>query len=331
MNNLSIVGTSSLSVLNGQANIESLYTNTLTEETKRSYMSTIKEFFGISSLNELSIEMIQAVDPYKANEWAEKMTDKGNSPATVNKKLSALQNFYSFLCRRTIGLMTYNPFSTSEGCIRFKNAIKNYSDKRALAPEEVVALIKSIKFPKDKTSSKYKLSLRDLIVIELLVTTGMRRAELTNINIGDIKILYGRNVVEITGKGDKTRPMIISKSIKKDIDNYIISRGLTYRDSEMPLITNHTSNGEENAFVTEMTIYRIVKKYADKSGIGVDDIAPHNLRHTFCTQSISMGVDIHSVQDLMGHTNVETTRRYEHLVRTITDSPSDALSSLYEI
>lgn len=330
MNNLVITNMNSIVKVEHE-NIESMYTNTLTVETKRSYMSTIREFFNVSEMSDITIEMLQAVDPYKANDWANSLIDKGNSPATINKKLSALQNFYNFLGRRTVGIMTYNPFSTNEGCVRFKNAIKAYSDKRALDPTEVVSLLRSVKFPKNKDSKKYALALRDLIVMKLLVTTGMRRAEITGIKIGDIKIIYGRHVVEITGKGDKTRPMIISKSIKKDIDNYIEARGLTYRDADMPLITNHTSNGEENAVITEMTIYRIVKKYADISGIGVDDIAPHNLRHTFCTESLKMGIDIHSVQDLMGHTNVETTRRYEHLVRTITDSPADALTDLYDI
>jgi site-specific recombinase XerD len=227
--------------------------------------------------------------------------------------------------------MKYNPFATNEGCIRFKNAIKNYSDKRALSPEEVTRVFESVEIPEDKTSVSYLLAMRDLIVLELLATTGMRRAELTPIKVGDIKPYTGKYIVNITGKGNKTRVMVIANKVKKHIDDYITARGLTYEDINAPLITNHTNNRENNLQINDMTIYRIVKKYADKAGIGVDDIAPHNFRHTYCTQAIDMGFDIYSVQDSMGHASVATTRRYEHLYRTVTDSPSDKLSKLYGI
>jgi integrase/recombinase XerC len=201
-------------------NLEHIYTRTLTDETRRAYISTIKEFFHVESINDISTDMIQSVTPYIANDWANELYKNGLSPATINKKLSSLQNFYNFLCRHTINIMKYNPFATNEGCIRFKNAIKNYSDKRALSPEEVTRVFESVEIPEDKTSVSYLLAMRDLIVLELLATTGMRRAELTPIKVGDIKPYTGKYIVNITGKGNKTRVMVIANKVKKHIDDY---------------------------------------------------------------------------------------------------------------
>lgn len=309
------------------------YTNTLTKKTMQSYVGTIKEFFVVNELPEITIEQIKNVTPDIATAWANNLVDSGKcSPATANRKLSALQNFYSYLTRHSVAICEYNPFSTSEGCIRFKNAIKNYSDKRALSTDEVKNIFDSVDFPSDKISKysrKWLLAQRDLIILQLLATTGMRRGEIVKIKLGNIMTVGEQHVCEITGKGEKRRLMVIAQPIYNNIVDYVTYRKLKMTDKEKPLITNHTSNGEENTFLNEVTVYRVVKKYASKAGIDVSEIAPHNFRHTFCTQSIELGANLNTVSDLMGHTSVSTTKRYEHTLRTIKESTSNELSNLY--
>ncbi len=313
-------------------NNEFQYTNTLTDKTKNSYVGTIKEFFCVEELNEISMMQIKNVTPDIANAWATNLVESGKcKPVTVNRKLSALQNFYSYLCRHTVNICEYNPFSTNEGCIRFKNATKNYSDKRALSPQEVKDIFNTIILPPNKHCEKWLLGQRDLIILQLLATTGMRRGEIVKIKLGDIMKINEQHVCEITGKGNKKRLVVIAEPIYNNILEYIKVRGLSLTDKEKPLITNHSSNAEPDSFLNEVTIYRVVKKYADKAGIDVSEIAPHNFRHTFCTQSIEMGADLNTVSDLMGHTSVNTTKRYEHTLRAIKDSTSNTLSKLYEL
>ena len=307
--------------------IEHEYTRVLTEKTRRSYVSAIKDFFEVDNLSDITADMMRSVDPYKANDWAERMLKSGNSKATVNKKLGALCNFYKFLCRKSVGIMSYNPFSPDEGCIRYKNAIKPYSDKRALTAEEIQKLVSSIEKPEDP--EKYISYLRDKIVIMILVTTGIRREELANAKIGDIQVNSGKYVLRIIGKGDKFRFAVLSEPVVKDINEYIWLRRIQDNINEHPLITSHSRNVEPESFVNDITIYRIVKKYAEKSGISQDgDIATHNLRHTFATLSLSMGADMADVQDMMGHSNMNTTRRYDHVHRTIEHSTCEKLSCM---
>lgn len=305
-------------------NIEDLYTNTLTKETKRSYIQTIKEFFNVQELHIISIEDMQNVTPDMANEYAHKLLKKGISKATINKKLSALQNFYKFLCRRSIGIMTYNPFSTDEGCIRFKNASKDYSDKRVLSPEEVKALFDSAK------SEGGIAGLRDLLILKMLATTGMRRAEICGIKIGDIKLNLGKKIIEITGKGDKTRMVVVSAEVDKLIDEYLAARGVTYKDKVLPLITTHSPRGTGEPMTTN-TVYRVVKKHADHAGIDADSISPHALRATYATTVYDeLDMNVNDIRELMGHSSVSTTQRYIKSVNMIRNNPADKLDKMFK-
>ena len=304
--------------------LEDMYTKTLTEETKRSYMQTIKEFFGVDELNQISIQDMQSVTPDDANNFAHKLLEKGLKKATINKKLSALQSFYKFLCRRAVGVMTYNPFDPSEGSIRFKNASKDYSDKRVLAPEEIKKMFESAK------NTPGVAGIRDLLVLELLATTGMRRAEICGINVGDIKLNLGKKIIEITGKGDKTRLVVLSGSADKLIDEYLAARKLTYNNKDKPLIVAHGNRANEQRLTTT-GIYRIVKQHASQAGIDADTISPHCLRATFATTVYEkLNMNVNDIRELLGHAASSTTQRYIKSVNMIKNNPADKLDSMYK-
>lgn len=315
-----------------QNRVEFEYSRTLTKETRRTYISAIKDFFNVDDLNEITVEMMRSVDPFKANDWAETLILKGNSKATVNKKLGAMHNFYEFLCRRAVGIMTYNPFSPKEGCVRFKNATKPYSEKRALTASEISRIMSAVEEPADKKGNDYLTYMRDLLVLQLLVTTGMRREELADAKVGDIFTNSGKRVLRIVGKGDKLRFTVIPEPVAKNIEKYMELRGISYKNEDQPIITSHSRRVPTGTFVDTNTIYRVVKKYASLSGVSVDgDIAPHNMRHTFATTSLDMGADIADVQDMMGHSSINTTRRYDHVNRVIKHSTCEMLSKAYGI
>ena len=301
------------------SNSETMYTNTLGASTKRTYIQAIKEFFGVEELSQVTIEQMQSVTPDHVNVYANSLLAQGKATGTINKKLSALQSFYKFLCRRNIGICSYNPFDTDEGAIRFKNATRNYSDKRALTHEEIGKMLNATR------NNKTIIGLRDLIVLELLSTTGMRRAEICSIKIGDIQTSMGKKIIEIVGKGNKSRVIVLTNSISSLINKYLKQRGLTYNDVDMPLIASHGNRGDDDKCVNTNTIYRIIKRYAKEAGIDESTISPHNLRHTFCTECIDMGYDITDVKDLMGHSSISTTDLYRHNYNVIKNNPAEKL------
>lgn len=303
-----------------------MYTNTLTPLTKMNYISTIKEFFGVNDLYQITIEQMQLVTPNMANVYAHKLLAEGNAKSTINRKLSALHSFYKFLCRRNVGIMDYSPFSTDEGCIRFKNATKDYSDKRVLNQDEIVKMFKSA------AKEGGIIGKRDLLVLQLLATTGMRRAELCGIKLGDITMMSGKHIAQITGKGDKTRIIVIADHVYELIKEYLDMRGVSLKDKALPLIVSHSSNADPTKHVDTTTIYRIVKKHADKAGVDADTISSHSFRTTFATMAYGdLGYDLDTLRELMGHSSSSTTKRYAKTVKMINHNPAEELANMYNI
>ena len=318
MNNILVQGNTQLVTVN----VEEMFTNTLGKETKRAYVQAIKEFFGKDLCN-ITIEDMQAVTPEMANKYAMNLLNNGLKRTSINRKLSALHSFYKFLCRRSVGIMTYNPFDSDEGCIRFKNAQKNYIAKRALVTDEVKTMFDLAKMDNSI------IGVRDLLVLELLATTGMRRAEVCEIKIGDIQLTQGVYAINIVGKGNKERIIVASNEVMGIINKYMNMRGITMKDKDEYLLVSHANRKSGSGKVSTNMIYRIVKHYAELADIDPDTISPHTLRHTFATQCIGMGTPIQDVQQLMGHASINTTELYNHSFNIINNNPAEKLTSMY--
>lgn len=318
MNNILVQENTQLATVN----VEEMFTNTLGKETKRAYVQAIKEFFGKDLCN-ITIEDMQAVTPEMANKYAMNLLNNGLKRTSINRKLSALHSFYKFLCRRSVGIMTYNPFDSDEGCIRFKNAQKNYIAKRALVTDEVKTMFDLAKMDNSI------IGVRDLLVLELLATTGMRRAEICEIKIGDIQLTQGVYAINIVGKGNKERIIVASNEVMGIINKYMNMRGITMKDKDEYLLVSHANRKSGSGKVSTNMIYRIVKHYAELADIDPDTISPHTLRHTFATQCIGMGTPIQDVQQLMGHASINTTELYNHSFNIINNNPAEKLTSMY--
>ena len=318
MNNILVQGNTQLETVN----VEEMFTNTLGKETKRAYVQAIKEFFGKDLCN-ITIEDMQAVTPEMANKYAMNLLNNGLKRTSINRKLSALHSFYKFLCRLSVGIMTYNPFDSDEGCIRFKNAQKNYIAKRALVTDEVKTMFDLAKMDNSI------IGVRDLLVLELLATTGMRRAEVCEIKIGDIQLTQGVYAINIVGKGNKERIIVASNEVMGIINKYMNMRGITMKDKDEYLLVSHANRKSGSGKVSTNMIYRIVKHYAELADIDPDTISPHTLRHTFATQCIGMGTPIQDVQQLMGHASINTTELYNHSFNIINNNPAEKLTSMY--
>ena len=318
MNNILVQGNTQLETVN----VEEMFTNTLGKETKRAYVQAIKEFFGKDLCN-ITIEDMQAVTPEMANKYAMNLLNNGLKRTSINRKLSALHSFYKFLCRRSVGIMTYNPFDSDEGCIRFKNAQKNYIAKRALVTDEVKTMFDLAKMDNSI------IGVRDLLVLELLATTGMRRAEVCEIKIGDIQLTQSVYAINIVGKGNKERIIVASNEVMGIINKYMNMRGITMKDKDEYLLVSHANRKSGSGKVSTNMIYRIVKHYAELADIDPDTISPHTLRHTFATQCIGMGTPIQDVQQLMGHASINTTELYNHSFNIINNNPAEKLTSMY--
>ncbi|MGE6227617.1 tyrosine-type recombinase/integrase [Paenibacillus chitinolyticus] len=306
-----------------------VYTNSLTKNTRRAYTTDVCEFFGVSDLNQVPLHQVQSVTVASAMEFRDRLLAEGKALSTINRKLTSLSAFYTFLSRHEVGIMEYNPFSAKEGLARMRQN-KRYSNTRCLTVDEVQMLVRVTMEGDDLEA------LRNRIIVLLFATTGMRRAEIVHILLGQIRRSHGKDIIEIQGKGDKERIIVISPTIKVMIDNYIKMRGLTYENKDHYLLASHTSNArhfeeesQEPKPISTQTVYNVIKKVAERAGIHADDVSPHCLRHTWFTEALESGIPIQDVADMGGHSDLSTTRRYDHTKRVIKNNPADMLTNKF--
>lgn len=156
-----------------------------------------------------------------------------------------------------------------------------------------------------------EVGLRDRAIIELLFSSGMRISELINLNRDHINTK--RNELTIRGKGQKDRPVFISKAAHSQISEYISAR----TDSLSPLFISYSRNSTASTDgdykrLTARSIQRMLQKYARLAGI-TKHVSPHTMRHSFATDLLMNGADLRSVQAMLGHSNISTTQVYTHV------------------
>lgn len=157
------------------------------------------------------------------------------------------------------------------------------------------------------------IGLRDRALLESLFSTGLRVAELAALKREQIKINNQTKTLEIAviGKGEKIRTVYFSSRAIKALNAYLAAR----RDFDEALFINYwrgSINSDESRRLTVKSIEEIVKKYVIITGLPVM-ATPHTLRHSFATDLLNQGVDLRTVQEFLGHSNIATTQIYTHV------------------
>lgn len=154
--------------------------------------------------------------------------------------------------------------------------------------------------------------LRDLAMLHMLYSTGLRVSELSNLNRDQVNIKKGE--FQVRGKGRKLRIVFLSAEAGEHLERYLDLRN----DNWKPLFVSNSNRSKsdigegENRRMQPQAIERIVRNLALQAGI-VKKVTPHVLRHTFATELLRNGADIRSVQEMLGHASITTTQIYTHL------------------
>lgn len=152
---------------------------------------------------------------------------------------------------------------------------------------------------------------RDKAILEVLYSTGLRVSELVKLDRD--KIDLDRREFGIVGKGGRARVVFLSRRAGEWVIKYLKAR----RDRYKPLFIRHKGKTDpstpgEKMRLTPRSIQRMIKKYARKIRLPVD-ATPHVIRHSFATDLLMAGADIRSVQEMLGHKNIQTTQIYTHV------------------
>lgn len=215
----------------------------------------------------------------------------GIGAAARARKLSAIKSFYKYLTVRT-KLLTENPVKDVE-FPKIRKSLPKY-----LTLDESRRLLSSVRGRNEK---------RDYAILMLFLNCGIRRSELVGLNISDVY----EDRIRVTGKGNKERIVYFGSACKAAIDDYLIERNKKVLSDNRALFGSRDGNR-----ISVTAVHRLVKKHLLAAGLDPNQFSAHKLRHTAATLMVSNGVDIKTVQEVLGHEHLNTTEIYTHIENT---------------
>lgn len=237
------------------------------------------------------------IDTIKINEctdkdirnWIVYLSEQDLSPRTINRKITAVRSFFSFLQR--IYAISYNPVQKIRS-LKTKKRLPFFVEKKSMN-----TLLDSIDF------GEGFIAMRDKLIIELLYATGMRRSELLNLHVFSID--FAMKTIKIYGKRNKERIVPVLSETMQHVADYIEERNKIADEHSFLLITEKGKPAYENL------VYRVVKKYIAQIST-IEKKSPHVLRHTFATHLLNEGADLNDIKELLGHASLSATQIYTH-------------------
>lgn len=217
--------------------------------------------------------------------------ERGISTSSRARKLSAIKSFYKYLTVRTKQLKD-NPVADLE-YPKLRKSLPKY-----LTMEQSAALLKAVSGPNEK---------RDYAILMLFLNCGIRRSELVGLNLTDVY----EDRIRVVGKGNKERFVYFGTPCRKAIDAYLIERNKKILTDNKALFGSRDNNR-----ISVSAVHRLVKKYLLMAGLDANELSAHKLRHTAATMMLSGGVDVKTVQEVLGHENLNTTQIYTHIEST---------------
>jgi len=248
--------------------------------TVNAYIKDLEEF--IDYLESTGIFFNKNIEYTFIRNWIVFLSKNKISPNSINRKVSSLKAYFKFLVN--IKEIKRSPLRNHTS-LRTKSKVVNPLNETEM--KEVFKLF--------KTSEK-ELT-RDSMIIDILYSTGLRRAELINLKKSDI--YFDDQVIKVLGKRNKERLVPMLPDLVKKLKLYSIN----IKEDSFLL---QSKNGNK---ISPSTIYRVVNKYL-RSISTKTKISPHVLRHTFATHILNNGADINSIKEILGHKSLASTQIY---------------------
>jgi len=272
--------------------VDRFFTHTRTERrlsphTTSNYRRDIEAFAAFCDREKLA--GWGQVDNFHVRSFAAREHRNGLSPRSIQRRLSALRSFFTFLVRERA--LKANPATE----IRAPKAAKRLP--KTLDADRMARLLEP---PADDP-----LARRDHAMMELLYSSGLRLAELVGVDLTDIDL--GDRTVRVLGKGSKTRVVPVGRHAVAAIQAWLKDRGALARPDTTALFV-----GQTGGRLGVRGVQQRIERAARRQGIDAR-VHPHMFRHSFATHLLESSGDLRGVQELLGHADISTTQVYTHL------------------
>ena len=257
----------------------------LSENTTKSYERDLKKLYLF--LEKLNITNYSDIKEEICSAWIGDLYSQNNKPKSIQRHLSSAKGFFRFLKKNN--LIGSSPFEL----VTAPKSSNTLPD--VLSPEDVEQLLN---FKPSNT-----IEIRDMAIVELMYSSGLRVSETVNINISDFE--ENMSFLRVIGKGSKTRLVPMGRFAINAINNWL---------NERMKISNNTDALFLNSKGSRLSVRSIqlrLKKMATKQGL--PPVHPHMLRHSFATHMLESSGDLRTIQELLGHSSLSTTQIYTKL------------------
>lgn len=252
------------------------------------------------SISDMDLELVRSVtltDVYaymsylsrdRANRPNSVSTGYGLTPAARARKIATIRSFYKYLANKA-KLITENPMQDLDSP-RLKKSLPHYLDL-----DSSIQLLESVDGPFRE---------RDYCILTLFLNCGLRISELIGLNITDIR----GDQLRVLGKGNKERILYLNDACQAAINNW-----LEVRNSMGVIDKNALFISQRRTRISKSAVEKLVKKYLLMAGLDSTQYSPHKLRHTAATLMLQNGVDVRTLQEVLGHEHLNTTQIYTHV------------------
>ncbi|ATA61485.1 tyrosine recombinase xerD [Geobacillus stearothermophilus] len=256
-------------------------------KTIESYVNDVK---GFQSYLQEKLKDMPVLSRFSFVKYKEHLMKEGYAVSTINKKINSLKVYNDFL--RTEGIVNESFIQLKRDRIKIADGSEEPVD--ALTEEQVEKLLFYVE-------DRRKVTLRNKLIVYLLLYTGVRVSELVGIQIADIDFLT--STLKVTGKGGKRREIGLRQDVLHLIRQYMKEERSesVFRDSPYLLLSQRAGKMHRDA--VRGWLAKISKELGFK-------LHPHLFRHTFCTRLLKKGVDLTTVSKLAGHSTVNMTAKY---------------------
>lgn len=256
--------------------------------TVESYGADLSEFEAYLSEHSFPIEDSE-VDFQTVRSWVVDLMERGFSPSSVNRKISALRSYFKYLLRK--GLIEASPM------VRQGNLKEPHRVTVPYSVDEMKHLLDPELYKDDPDGERNRL------MVEMFYGCGLRCSELCDVRIGDLD--FGRELVRVRGKGAKERFVPMHRELGRELEKFL-STWLGGGNAKESLLF-----AKDSKKLSAALVYRIINKYLSLVTVKMKK-SPHVLRHSFATHLMEAGADISSVKELLGHSSLASTQVYTH-------------------
>jgi integrase/recombinase XerD len=240
----------------------------------------------------------ESIEAAQLSEYVTTLHDEGLQPASIARKISVLRQFFKFCCLEH-GFQS-NPAEQLQGPGSARKLPKN------LSIEEVTALLQAadrgLPYSPEREVS---FQARDRAMLYLLYATGLRVSELVSLTLDQLDREAG--YLKIRGKGGKERIVPFAPVAGEILTIYLQGNREQLRPGSTHLFLNH-----HGQVISRQSFWKTLKSLAAQAGIN-REISPHVLRHSFATHLLQSGINLRSLQMLLGHSDLSTTQIYTHI------------------